>query len=70
MALLRSLHLATCKFYLLNKKKKESVGGLRTYLMEDSRMLVVYGQEDGYYLQQCLEELNSLFSQVEGSKYR
>lgn len=46
------------------------MGGLRTYLMEDSRMLVVYGQEDGYYLQQCLEELNSLFSQVEGSKYR
>lgn len=45
------------------------MGGLRTYLMEDSRMLVVYGQESGYYLQQRLEE-NSLSSQVERSKFR
>lgn len=45
------------------------MGGLRTYLMEDSRMLVVYRQESGYYLQQCLEE-NSLSSQVERPKFR
>lgn len=45
------------------------MGGLRTYLMEDSRMLVVYRQESEYYLQQCLEE-NSLSSQVERPKFR
>lgn len=45
--------------------EKLTMDGLRTYLIENNRMLVVYGQESRYYSQQWLEEMNSLSSQVE-----
>lgn len=50
---------------LLWQVEKLTMGGLRAYLIENKRMLVVYGQESRYYLQQWLEEMNSLSSQVE-----
>lgn len=54
------VHLAACKFSSLKKVrdsfygkwKKQTIGGLKIYLIENNRMLVVDGKESRYYLQQ------------------